>query len=582
MEDQLIDQDSAEKTDKNFSLAKKGDIMRRFLTIPILIVCLFIFKPGLGHAEFDDISKDYSFYDEIQYLTSEKVISGFPDGKFKPGYIVTRAQAAIMIGRALGLNGDPRDTEFIDVNASVTGSGYIASAVEENIITGFTNGTYRPNEPVTRGQMAIFINRAFKLSAGQINGFRDVSSSMAAYQSILNVAVEGIASGYPDGTYRPGQSVTRGQFSAFMARTIEPSFRSFQDSENQVPIRGIKTSKELTLLKGQESTLEVSILPENAEIENLIWTSSDNSIVSVTNSGKVKGLNIGTAIITASIKGTNIFSDTKVTVKEDILKLEEVYNAEESRFEKYLNQHYSSLPTPLGEWNPTVSVSKEGNNIFIEVDWSGPTPYAIKYSDPSQEIKEYGKVLSDQDRLETKQLLRAYMKNISEDTFKSYPGYYVRGKFYTSGYKYPNLKVGFWSISFLTWNNFNGYHIGPSLKWDPALDDYNFVLDYEIQKVGYYHPQEDKVFFSGDYSPSPIQVKLGEKLKLSLKFTPDELNNEANISYKEMGIDISGHNYYGNIDIDENGWITGKSLGKDTIFVYHPKSSLLINVEVID
>ena len=49
---------------------------------------------------------------------------------------------------------------------------------------------------------------------------------MAAYQSILNVAANGIASGYSDGTYRPDQSVTRGQFSAFMARTLEPSFRS--------------------------------------------------------------------------------------------------------------------------------------------------------------------------------------------------------------------------------------------------------------------------------------------------------------------------------------------------------------------
>ena len=50
--------------------------------------------------------------------------------------------------------------------------------------------------------------------------------SMTAYQAILNVSVNGIADGYPDGSYRPEQSVTRGQFSAFMARTLEPSFRT--------------------------------------------------------------------------------------------------------------------------------------------------------------------------------------------------------------------------------------------------------------------------------------------------------------------------------------------------------------------
>ena len=76
---------------------------------------------------------------------------------------VTRQQAAIMIGRALELNKEPRDTKFSDVKAQVTGSGYIASAVEKGIISGFPDNTYRLEEPVTRSQMAIFLDRAFEL-----------------------------------------------------------------------------------------------------------------------------------------------------------------------------------------------------------------------------------------------------------------------------------------------------------------------------------------------------------------------------------------------------------------------------------
>ena len=68
--------------------------------------------------------------------------------------------------------------------------------------------------------MAIFLDRAFGLGVGQENGFRDISPDMTSYQSILNVAASGIASGYPDNTYRPNQPVTRGQFSAFMARAL--------------------------------------------------------------------------------------------------------------------------------------------------------------------------------------------------------------------------------------------------------------------------------------------------------------------------------------------------------------------------
>lgn len=230
--------------------------MKRLVNLVVFVLLVGLFTPITGQAAgfgFKDVSTSYTFYDEVQYLSSEDVISGFTDGTFRPNETVTRAQAAIMIGRALGLNGEPRNSNFTDVNSSVTGSGYIASAAEKGIISGFTDGTYRPYQPVTRGQMAIILNWTYTLTTGQANIFNDVSPNMAAYQSILNVAADGIASGYSDGTYRPDQSVTRGQFSAFMARTLEPSFRSLpamlgeldvtiNNSNNSIIVNGISLS----------------------------------------------------------------------------------------------------------------------------------------------------------------------------------------------------------------------------------------------------------------------------------------------------------------------------------------------------
>jgi len=201
--------------------------LKKRTNLLIIILLVGLFTPFKGQATgFHDMSTNYTFYDEVLYLSSKEIITGFPDGSFKADQTVTRAQAAIMIGRALGLDGKPRNTQFTDVNSNVTGSGYIGSAVERGIITGFPDGSYRPNEPVNRGQMAIFLNRAYTLTMGQTHSFRDISSNMQAYQAILNVSATGIASGYPNGTYRPDQPVTRGQFSAFLARTLEPSFRS--------------------------------------------------------------------------------------------------------------------------------------------------------------------------------------------------------------------------------------------------------------------------------------------------------------------------------------------------------------------
>jgi Leucine-rich repeat (LRR) protein len=215
--------------------------MKKLISLVVFVFVLGLFAPNTGQAagEFKDVSPNYTFYNEVLYLSSQEIIYGFSDGTFKPNDTVTRAQAAIMIGRALDLNGNQRDTTFRDVTSNVTGSGYIAAAVEKGIISGFSDGTYRPYQPVSRGQMAIFLNRAFTLSIGQTNSFSDISSNMAAYQSILNVSANGIASGYSDGTYRPDLAVTRGQFSAFMARTLEPSFRgiSIPDKNFEKAIR---------------------------------------------------------------------------------------------------------------------------------------------------------------------------------------------------------------------------------------------------------------------------------------------------------------------------------------------------------
>ena len=81
---------------------------------------------------------------------------------FRPDQAVTRAQAAIMIGRTLELNDTPRNSGFTDVTSNVTGSGYIASAIEKGILTGFPDEVRIDQMNLwNRGQMAIFLNRAF-------------------------------------------------------------------------------------------------------------------------------------------------------------------------------------------------------------------------------------------------------------------------------------------------------------------------------------------------------------------------------------------------------------------------------------
>lgn len=174
-----------------------------------------------AEASFKDVPASSRFYKEIDFLSDKGVISGYPNGQFEPEASVTRAQAAMMIGRAFGADGTRRSTVFSDVSPSSVASGYISKAIDGGVVTGFLDGTFRPHEPVTRGQMAILLDRAFELTDAAPVSFQDVSKKSQVYSSIAHTVAAGITAGYPDGTFHPGEAVTCGQFAAFLSRALD-------------------------------------------------------------------------------------------------------------------------------------------------------------------------------------------------------------------------------------------------------------------------------------------------------------------------------------------------------------------------
>lgn len=188
----------------------------------LLFFGLFGFKTEA--AGFGDVSA-HGFQEEIMYLVEEGIISGYPDGTFRPDRTVTRGEAAIMIGRAFDLDGTQRNTKFKDVSAASKASGYIDAAVKKGIISGYPDNTFRPNATISRGDMSIILSKAFDLHITSIFDFYDVGRNMAAYEHVGKLSVYSISLGYSDGSYRPELKTTRAQFSAFLARALEPKFK---------------------------------------------------------------------------------------------------------------------------------------------------------------------------------------------------------------------------------------------------------------------------------------------------------------------------------------------------------------------
>jgi amidase len=122
-----------------------------------------------------------------------------------------------------------KDPNLVDVDPKSYGYGYIAKAVELGIIHGKVNkeGEYYfdANGQLTRAQMAKVLSLAYELGGGSTYAFPDVTKNHWAYQHIQNLIGNKITTGYPNGDYGPNDPMTRAQFSVMMAHISNNAFK---------------------------------------------------------------------------------------------------------------------------------------------------------------------------------------------------------------------------------------------------------------------------------------------------------------------------------------------------------------------
>lgn len=172
---------------------------------------------------FTDISLKHPYKEELKYLVENKLIGGYPDGTFKPEQALTRGQAAVLLARALNLSTNAAtvaDPGFTDVTASSTYYGAVAAIVSEGIMKGTTPETFEAGQPLTRAQMSKILVEAYGLMGTTDKKFGDVSQKHWAYDYIHTLAANGVTTGYEDNTFKPGLEVSRMHFGLFLYRTI--------------------------------------------------------------------------------------------------------------------------------------------------------------------------------------------------------------------------------------------------------------------------------------------------------------------------------------------------------------------------
>lgn len=191
--------------------------MKRTITIAMLafslVISLFSFHTTAQASGFVDVPGRAT--KEVNYLAQKNIASGYSSSVFGSARTVTRAEAAAFIGRALQLSSAKRKTRFKDVSSEHFASGYIQSAVDRGILSGYGNGYFRPNQAVARGEMAMMLSKAFGYSHG--------GTLSGAAKALMS---QGIANGLKDGTFGADQRVIRVDFAVCLARAINPAFRT--------------------------------------------------------------------------------------------------------------------------------------------------------------------------------------------------------------------------------------------------------------------------------------------------------------------------------------------------------------------
>lgn len=159
--------------------------------------------------------------DAILALTERSVFIGSTTGEFRPASRVTRGQLASLIARAMQLEMVPagRPT-FSDVPRDYPHLDAIEMLAEEGIIAGYPDGTFRPQQSIDRGQIAALLGRWLELDPVDRNAFRDLGNTVhAGWVNALHDA--GIALGSTDGTYRPREDLRRDQMASLLWRALQ-------------------------------------------------------------------------------------------------------------------------------------------------------------------------------------------------------------------------------------------------------------------------------------------------------------------------------------------------------------------------
>lgn len=270
-------------------------------------------------ADYVDLDRDAYYHEAVDFVVANDYMHGTSETTFKPVDTMTRGMLVTVLHRMAGTPAPTADNTFPDCNDYYFDA--ISWAVESGIATGHKDGTFKPNDPVTRAQMVTFLYRyAAYMGCDVVSqhdslvGFADVAEVDAYALPAMRWAVaSGLINGLPGERLAPNANAQRVQVAAVVYRLYQNVTGGWHVPVNQ-PLSGIVLS-DTELLLAADTFARITALPTpwNCKLGALTWTTSDEDVATVEN-GVITAISGGKATITASVG--EISASCEVTVVE--------------------------------------------------------------------------------------------------------------------------------------------------------------------------------------------------------------------------------------------------------------------------
>ena len=205
--------------------------MKKILSLVLsLVIATAAFSLPVFAADFSDVKADKYYYDSVMQCADKGYVRGYEDGTFRPNGNITRAEFAVIMNKVLGLQEAANNT-FRDVKAGKWYTAPVLNCVKAGVISGYGNGYFGINDPVTREQAAVILAKAFSIegSTGKTPFSDDGNISPWAKSSVKGMYDSGYIAGMKSDSgaryFAPRTNLTRGQICVLLTgcmRSTEP------------------------------------------------------------------------------------------------------------------------------------------------------------------------------------------------------------------------------------------------------------------------------------------------------------------------------------------------------------------------